>query len=307
MLELVNDYYANKIEQEYNKTLAKRQEIDKQFEKDLESIRESGTYKNMEKKILENDIGGAKALAKEINKLSGQMADSHFYAWRDLTLANYEGIKDLMYEYWKISDQVTGSIYDQDVLDYVNQIREITVYASIMPIITDFSALPTTYALADYIAPIVTSDEDLSQYKPEAVSPMETPKKKKKECAIKGKKLSVTLGPASFGVTCDTWELEILEGIGGAIKKNFKTGETEITVLVGAKAGAGGSEISGKIGATIKFDADGNYTGWGATSGAGAKVGMGPLEVSGGVDFGSLGSSNSTLSVGSGGIGTNND
>lgn len=307
MLELVNDYYANKIEQVYNKTQAKRQQIDKQFEKDLESIRESENFKKMEKKILQNDIGGAKALAKEINKLSGQMADTHFYAWRDLALANYNGIKDLMYEYWKISDQVTGSIYNQDVLDYVNQIREITVYVSIMPVITDFSLLPTTYALVDIIAPIVTPDEDLSQYKAEIINPMEIPKKEKKECAIKGKKLSVSLGPASFGVTCDTWELEVLEGIGGAIKRNFKTGETEITVLVGAKAGAAGSEISGKIGATVKFDGKGNYSGWGTTSGAGAKVGMGPLEVSGGVDFGSIGSANSTVSIGSVGVGTNND
>lgn len=312
MLELVNDYFAEKINQAYNRTLSKRIQIDDAYQKDIDSIKESAKFKSMEKKIMENDIGGAKALGKEINKMSAQMADTHFYAWRDITLQNYNEIKDLLYEYWKISDQVTGSIYDQDVVDYINKIREITVYASILPITTDFSMLPTTYALADHIAPIVEPDEDLSQYKPEPIGTVQTPPIKKKECAIKGKKLSVTMGPASFAVTCDTWEFEFLEGIGGAIKQNFKTGETEITVLVGVKTGAGTTEFSGKTGVTMKFDSDGNFTGWGTTTNAGAKVGMGPIEVSGNVGFsgdvGSIGSPNAGVSIGThggaAGIGT---
>jgi len=312
MLELVNDYFAEKINQAYNRTLSKRIQIDDAYQKDIDSIKESAKFKSMEKKIMENDIGGAKALGKEINKMSAQMADTHFYAWRDITLQNYNEIKDLLYEYWKISDQVTGSIYDQDVVDYINKIREITVYASILPITTDFSMLPTTYALADHIAPIVEPDEDLSQYKPEPIGTVQTPPIKKKECAIKGKKLSVTMGPASFAVTCDTWEFEFLEGIGGAIKQNFKTGETEITVLVGVKTGAGTTEFSGKTGVTMKFDSDGNFTGWRTTTNAGAKVGMGPIEVSGNVGFsgdvGSIGSPNAGVSIGThggaAGIGT---
>ncbi len=41
---------------------------------------------------------------------------------------------------------------------------------------------------------------------------------------------------AYFTVTCDSWELEFLAGLGAAYRHNFRTGESDISILVGAQA-----------------------------------------------------------------------
>lgn len=280
MLELVNDYYADMIAQELTQSADRRRQIDERYEREMTDLKEGGQYKNLEQKILANDIYEAKVLAQTINKLGGQIADSHFYAWRDLTLESYGRLKSLLLEYWKMSDQVTAGIYDQDAMDYVNKIRELTVYSSFLPMALDFSTLPQSYALADYIAPIAGKDEDLSQFRPQPVGELTIPKKEAKKCGLKNK-LTFGIGPASFGVDCDSWELEFLAGVGGSYKQNFKTGESEISVLVGAKAGAGigpmKGELSAKGGVTLRFDRDGNFTGWTDKGEFGMKTGMGPL------------------------------
>ena len=246
----------------------------------MTELKEGGQYKQLEQKIVANQIYEAKVLAQTINKLGGQIADSHFYAWRDLTLDTYGRLKSLLLEYWKMSDQVTAGIYDQDVIDYVNKIRELTVYSCFLPLALDFSTLPQAYALADYIAPIAGKDEDLSQFKLQPVGELTIPKKEAKKCELKNK-LTFGIGPASFSVDCDSWELEFLAGVGGAYKQNFKTGESEISVLVGAKAGAGvgpaKGELSAKGGLTLRFDKDGNFTGWTDRGELGVKTGIGPL------------------------------
>ncbi len=280
MLELVNDYYADMIAQELTQSAARRKQIDERYEREMTELKEGGQYKQLEQKIVANQIYEAKVLAQTINKLGGQIADSHFYAWRDLTLDTYGRLKSLLLEYWKMSDQVTAGIYDQDVIDYVNKIRELTVYSCFLPLALDFSTLPQAYALADYIAPIAGKDEDLSQFKPKPVGELTIPKKEAKKCELKDK-LTFGIGPASFSVDCDSWELEFLAGVGGAYKQNFKTGESEISVLVGAKAGAGvgpaKGELSAKGGLTLRFDKDGNFTGWTDRGELGVKTGIGPL------------------------------
>ncbi|MDD2202029.1 MAG: hypothetical protein PHQ21_06855 [Firmicutes bacterium] len=280
MLELVNDYYADMIAQELTQSAARRKQIDERYEREMTELKEGGQYKQLEQKIMANQIYEAKVLAQTINKLGGQIADSHFYAWRDLTLDTYGRLKSLLREYWKMSDQVTAGIYDQDVIDYVNKIRELTVYSCFLPLALDFSTLPQAYALADYIAPIAGKDEDLSQFKLQPVGELTIPKKEAKKCELKNK-LTFGIGPASFSVDCDSWELEFLAGVGGAYKQNFKTGESEISVLVGAKAGAGvgpaKGELSAKGGLTLRFDKDGNFTGWTDRGELGVKTGIGPL------------------------------
>jgi len=280
MLELVNDYYADMIAQELTRSAARRKQIDERYEREMTELKEGGQYKQLEQKIIANQIYEAKVLAQTINKLGGQIADSHFYAWRDLTLESYGRLKSLLLEYWKMSDQVTAGIYDQDVIDYVNRIRELTVYSSFLPMALDFSTLPQAYALADYIAPIADKNEDLSQFRPQPVGELTVPKKEAKKCGLKNK-ITFGVGPASFAVDCDSWELEFLAGIGGAYKQNFKTGESEISVLVGAKAGAGvgpvKGELSAKGGVTLRFDRDGNFTGWTDRGELGMKTGIGPL------------------------------
>jgi hypothetical protein len=280
MLELVNDYYSGRIADELNRMAARRKEIDDRYERELEKLRQGGMMKNLERLIVSNKIYEAKALAQQVNRLGGQIADTHFYEWRDLTLSSYNRLKSVLQEYWRVSDEMTAGIYDQAVMDYVNQIRELTVYASLLPLALDLSTLPQAYALADYIAPISTEGEDLSQYRPQPMGEMVVPQKKAEECGLKGK-VNFSLGPASFGVTCDSWELEFLAGVGGAYKRNFKTGETEISVLVGAKAGVGvgpaSGELSAKGGLKFQFDADGNFAGWGDTGSLEAKAGIGPL------------------------------
>jgi len=280
MLELVNDYYADMIAQELTQSAARRKQIDERYEREMTELREGGQYKKLEQKIMANEIYEAKVLAQTINKLGGQIADSHFYEWRDLTLESYGRLKSLLLEYWKMSDQVTAGIYDQDVIDYVNKIRELTVYSSFLPMALDFSTLPQAYALADYIAPIAGKDEDLSQFRPQPAGELTIPKKEAKKCGLKNK-LTFGIGPASFAVDCDSWELEFLAGVGGSYKQNFKTGESEISVLVGAKAGAGigpaKGELSAKGGVTLRFDRDGNFAGWTDRGEFGMKTGIGPL------------------------------
>lgn len=280
MLELVNDYYADMIAQELTQSAARRKQIDERYEREMTELKEGGQYKQLELKTMANQIYEAKVLAQTINKLGGQIADSHFYAWRDLTLESYGRLKSLLLEYWKMSDQVTAGIYDQDVIDYVNKIRELTVYSSFLPMALDFSTLPQAYALADYIAPIAGKDEDLSQFRPQPVGELTIPKKEAKKCGLKNK-LTFGIGPASFAVDCDSWELEFLAGVGGSYKQNFKTGESEISVLVGAKAGAEigpvKGELSAKGGVTLRFDKDGNFTGWTDKGEFGMKTGIGPL------------------------------
>ena len=166
-------------------------------------------------------------------------------------------------------------MYDQDAVNYFNDIRELTVNISLLPIATDFSSLPTGYALADYFAPIVTTEEDLNQYKYPPVTEIEMPNKEVDDCPIKDKKVTFNAGPIGIGITCDTWELEFLQGIGGSFKRNFKNGNTEITVLVGVKAGVGGVSATAKQGVSIKFNEAGDFTGWAVKSEVGAKVGMG--------------------------------
>ncbi|MGI6132701.1 MAG: tetratricopeptide repeat protein [Bacillota bacterium] len=280
MLELVNDYYADMIAQELTQSAARRKQIDERYEREMTELKEGGQYKQLELKTMANQIYEAKVLAQTINKLGGQIADSHFYAWRDLTLESYGRLKSLLLEYWKMSDQVTAGIYDQDVIDYVNKIRELTVYSSFLPMALDFSTLPQAYALADYIAPIADKDEDLSQFRPQPVGELTIPKKEAKKCGLKNK-LAFGIGPASFAVDCDSWELEFLAGVGGSYKQNFKTGESEISVLVGAKAGAEigpvKGELSAKGGVTLRFDKNGNLTGWTDKGEFGMKTGIGPL------------------------------
>ncbi|MEA4884041.1 MAG: hypothetical protein VB144_10390 [Clostridia bacterium] len=280
MLELVNDYYADMIAQELTRSGARRREIDERYEREMTELKEGGQYKQLELKIMANQVYEAKVLAQTINKMGGQIADSHFYAWRDLTLDSYGRLKSLLLEYWKMSDEVTAGIYDQDVIDYVNEIRELTVYSSFLPLALDFSTLPQAYALADYIAPIADKNEDLSQFKPQPIGELTVPKKEAKKCGLKDK-LTFGIGPASFAVDCDSWELEFLAGVGGAYKQNFKTGESEISVLVGAKAGAGvgpiKGELSAKGGVTLRFDSDGDFIGWTDKGELGAKTGLGPL------------------------------
>lgn len=282
-LELVNDYYAEMIAQVYDRNNMKRQQIDETFAQGLTSLKESHLFDQLQQKIIANDIHGAKTLGKEVNKIAAQLADEHFYQWRDLTLDTYSRLTTLLYEYWSISDTATADVYDESVMDYINQVRKLTVYTAFLPIALDFSTLPQSYALADYIAPIVEKDEDLSVYAADPIQPLAVPEKKAKECGLK-QKLVFELGPASFSVTCDTWELEVLEGIGGAYKRNFKTGESEISVLVGVKATAGAGpikgELSAKTGVTMRFDSDGNFTGWSQRGDAGAKVGTGPIGTS---------------------------
>jgi tetratricopeptide (TPR) repeat protein len=280
MLELVNDYYAHMIEQELTSASARRRQIDERYEREMTNLREGGQFKQLEQMIIANQIPEAKELAKTINKLGGQIADSHFYAWRDLTLDSYGHLKSLLLEYWRMSDQVTASIYDQDVVDYVNAVREITVYASFLPLALDLATLPVSYALAEHIAPIVTKDEDISALKTQPVGELVVPEKKAKKCELKDK-IAFGIGIASFAVDCSSWELEVLAGVGGAYKQNFKTGESEISVLVGAKAGAGvgpvKGELSAKGGVTLRFDSDGNFVGWSDRGEIGMKTGVGPL------------------------------
>ncbi|MGI6610648.1 MAG: hypothetical protein ACOX4G_09065 [Limnochordia bacterium] len=280
MLELVNDYYAHMIEQELTSASARRRQIDERYEREMTNLREGGQFKQLEQMIIANQIPEAKELAKTINKLGGQIADSHFYAWRDLTLGSYGHLKSLLLEYWRMSDQVTASIYDQDVVDYVNAVREITVYASFLPLALDLATLPVSYALAEHIAPIVTKDEDISALRTQPVGELVVPEKKAKKCELKDK-ITFGIGIASFAVDCSSWELEVLAGVGGAYKQNFKTGESEISVLVGAKAGAGvgpvKGELSAKGGVTLRFDSDGNFVGWSDRGEIGMKTGVGPL------------------------------
>ena len=280
MLELVNDYYSGRIADELNESAARRKEIDDRYESEMEELREGGMMNNLELLIAANKVFEAKALAQQVNGLSGQIADTHFYAWRDLTLSSYGNLRSLLQEYWRVSDEMTAGIYDQSVMDFVNQVRELTVYASLLPLSLDLSTLPQSYTLADYIAPITAEGEDLSQYRPQPMGELTVPQKRAQECGLKGK-LSFSLGPASFSVTCDSWELEYLSGVGGSYKQNFKTGESEISILVGAKAGVGvgpaSGELSAKGGLTFRFDSDGDFSGWGDKGGLEAKAGIGPL------------------------------
>ena len=287
MLELVNDYYTQKIEQEYNKNSARRKMADDIFQKELHNLKESGEYKQMMKYVLENDYYKSKQLARDINKRASALADDHFIQWRDMTLETYRGLKILLYEYWNVAYQVAGDMYDQDAVNYFNDIRELTVNISLLPIATDFSLLPQGYALADYFAPIVTKDEDLNQYKNSPVKKIEMPEKEVDDCPFKDQKVSFDLGAIGIGITCDTWELEFLQGIGGSFKRNIKNGDTEITVLVGVKAGVGGVSAAAKQGLTVKFNEAGDFTGWAVKSEVGAKVGMGPVSVSKSIGFSS--------------------
>ena len=287
MLELVNDYYIYKIEQEYKKNIDKRKRIDDTFQKALMDLKDSPQAQKVMSMVLAGDIGGAKTLARVVNTDMGIRADAHFVAWRDMTLDTYGGVKSLLYEYWKTANQVTGDIYDQDAINYFNDIRELTVYSSLLPIAMDFTLLPTSYTLADYILPIVQPEEDLREYYSQPVSDIEMTEKEEKECAIKGKKISFGLGPVSFGVTCDTWELELLQGLGAAVKHNFKTGAAEISVLAGVKTSAGGVEFGVKESATFKFNKEGDFIGWSSKSEAGGKVGIGPLSVSQNLEYSS--------------------
>ena len=287
MLELVNDYYTQKIEQEYNKNSARRKMADDIFQKELHNLKESGEYKQMMKYVLENDYYKSKQLARDINKRASALADDHFIQWRDMTLETYRGLKILLYEYWNVAYQVAGDMYDQDAVNYFNDIRELTVNISLLPIATDFSLLPQGYALADYFAPIVTKDEDLNQYKNSPVKKIEMPEKEVDDCPFKDQKISFDLGAIGIGITCDTWELEFLQGIGGSFKRNIKNGDTEITVLVGVKAGVGGVSAAAKQGLTVKFNEAGDFTGWAVKSEVGAKVGMGPVSVSKSIGFSS--------------------
>ena len=295
MLELVNDYYADMIARELTSSAALRKQIDDRYEREMTDLKEGGQYRQLEQRITANQIYEAKVLAQTINKLGSQIADSHFYAWRDLTLDSYGRLKSLLLEYWKMSDQVTAGIYDQDVIDYVNKVRELTVYSCFLPLALDFSTLPQAYALADYIAPIADKNEDLSQFRPQPVGELTVPKKEAKKCGLKNK-ITFGIGPASFAVDCDSWELEFLAGVGGSYKQNFKTGESEISVLVGAKAGAGigpvKGELSAKGGVTLRFDRDGNFTGWTDRGELGMKTGIGPLSagqsLEGSADLGSI-------------------
>lgn len=287
MLELVNDYYTHKIEQEYNKNLAKRKQIDETYKNGLIDIQKSTQYQQLEEKLLMLDIYGSKLLAKDMNIRSAQLAEAHFTQWRDMTLETYRELKTLLNEYWKVAYQVTGDIYNQDALNYFNDIREITVYASLVPIAMDFTLLPVTYALADYYLPFVEANEDLSQYIPKPVSDIEMLEKEIKKCPVEGKKSSFGIGPVGFAITCDTWEIEYLEGIGGSYKRNFKNGSSEVTVLVGVKKSAGNVEFGAKQGITFKFNNEGDFTGWSTKSEAGVKVGVGPISMNQNLEYSS--------------------
>ncbi|MDD4760443.1 MAG: tetratricopeptide repeat protein [Bacteroidaceae bacterium] len=309
MLELVNDYYTHKIEQAYNKNLAKRTQIDETYKNAILAIQESSQWQQVSEKILIGDIYGAKLIAKDINLHSAKLANTHFMQWRDLTLDTYGELKTVLNEYWRVAYQVTGDIYDQDVINYFNEIREITVFASLVPIALDFTLLPANYAIADYMAPIVEPNEDLSQYIPHPVAEIETPGKEKKKCAIEGNKISFGLGSAGFGVTCDTWEVEYLDGVGGSYKRNFKTGESEVTVLVGVSKKVGVVDFGAKQGVTFKFNKQGNFTGWSYKSDASAKMGIGPITVSKNLeyssDIGMITSPGASITVGGIGYGRN--
>ena len=117
MLELVNDYYTQKIEQEYNKNAARRKMADEIFQQELQNLKESGEYKQMMKYVQENDTYNSKRLAKDINKRASALADDHFIQWRDMTLDTYRGVKILLYEYWNVAYQVAGDMYDQDAVN----------------------------------------------------------------------------------------------------------------------------------------------------------------------------------------------
>jgi hypothetical protein len=138
----------------------------------------------MMKYVQENDTYNSKRLAKDINKRASALADDHFIQWRDMTLDTYRGVKILLYEYWNVAYQVAGDMYDQDAVNYFNDIRELTVNISLLPIATDFSLLPPGYALADYFAPIVTKDEDLNQYKSSPVAEIEMLEKEVDDCPL---------------------------------------------------------------------------------------------------------------------------
>jgi len=308
MLELVNDYYVHKIEVEYNKNIGKRKEIDETLKKVLLELKEDPRFQKVMDKILVSDYNGAKIVGKGLHDEVCRKADAHFNAWRDMTLGTYGEIKSLLYEYWKTAYQVTGDIYDEDVINYFNDIRELTVYASLVPIALDFTLLPTSYIVVDQIVPTIAPGEDVRTKKPEPVSDIEMSEKDKKECAIKGKKISFGIGPVGFGVTCDTWELEVLEGVGGSYKRNFKTGESEVTVLVGVSKKVGAVELGAKQGVTFKFN-EGNMTGWSYKSDAGAKMGIGPITVSQNLeyssDIGMITSPRASITVGGMGYGRN--
>ena len=100
MLELVNDYYADMIAQELTQSAARRKQIDERYEREMTELKEGGQYKQLELKTMANQIYG-EVFAQTINKLGGQIADSHFYAWR-LTLESYGRLKPAL-EYWKMS------------------------------------------------------------------------------------------------------------------------------------------------------------------------------------------------------------
>jgi len=89
------------------------------------------------------------------------------------------------------------------------------------------------------------------------------------------------LDPRRLPWTADSWKLEFLAGVGGAYKRNFNTGESEISVLVGARAGARigpvKGELSAKGGVTFRFGRAGNFTDWTDRGGLGMKTGIGPL------------------------------
>ena len=103
-------------------------------------------------------------------------------------------------------------------------------------------------------------------------------------------------------------QLEVLEGVGGSYKRNFKTGESEVTVLVGVSKKVGAVELGATQGVTFKFN-KGNFTGWSYKSDAGAKMGIGPITVSQNLeyssDIGIITSPRASITVGGIGYGRN--
>ncbi len=251
-LQLLNLYYADRIEEILNDFAAKKLKVDEQYSQGLESIRH-GCAKVASDLLVSGHVEAAAQAAASCNKQSGQLADIHFGQWKAITRSSYEQMRALLEEYWVYSEPYLTDIYHEGVLAYMNDVRRITVYTSLVPYILDTVVnLPVTYAVADTIVPIGTPPpKDLGQGV--GVDEVQVPDKDKGKCPFGNNKLKAGWGPVSIALSCTAVEIEYVGGIavGAALRGK---GSGSVFIGVGVQGSAGVATAGAKAGVNITFE-----------------------------------------------------
>ncbi|MFT3843494.1 MAG: hypothetical protein QM725_00425 [Lacibacter sp.] len=242
--------------------------------------------------VIKQSVNNPEALqqymVERCNKLTNLIAD-YFNQWKTLSRIRHNKYNDLLTTYWVYCEQYLNNTYDLNDFQLLNGKRKSFVAMHFSLLYTEYSFRKLGFAFSN-IASFASAMGDCPKMPPppppkeKGEDELNVPDKNAPDCPFKGKKAKIGLIVCSFGIECESVEIECGEGIIAGTKWNFKNKELSVFVGAGVKAdfgveGAVNATAEAKAGFEFTFNKDGQPTDVGYKTEVGAKGSVGNTEL----------------------------